>query len=595
MARPKAKYFAIAQGKECGIFRGSWEADGIRDLVANYPGTIYKSFSKVEDAEKYLKCKCDCKETALDMIHASEERNYKIPQRSHADTSPEPSKSKSFGLASMLNVLTTPFRASQEDTSAQVTGKSARSLNLIHESHEESLEPEVYCLENCPKDGLEDEDMVECSLCRRWIHFQCGEATAEDDIQGFWVCPDCKGLPKTVKYLKSELKSSNTEVQELKIHIGQLQETIRDMITNLKGIQTLTNRVSDLEQTIKDGPNLEPQKQKGSHVEPHTSASVPTSRVEEDPNNDYTKVLLIGDSNLKYINPRGLHETTVHTRPGRRITDIARELDETDLQPYSHIVVHAGTNNLSEKDDENDITTIGKEAEVLCSTIRNKQPTAKIVISGICPRADRVLPATKVEPANTALRRVAEENRALFVDNEGSFQYRNGRLNTTLYDKDLLHINRKRGASRLIANICEVVPTILPTTRPPANKQWDLLANRSPLYGAGPPPVPRSPDGGTRHTQRPRQQYTGESTRRNAHAEPMQHHMQHHNSMHMQNQWQWYPDSTRREQRPRWIAGEPPCHFCWEPGHITHVCRHGGPIRCKTCNQLGHKAKLCYL
>ncbi|CAH1242596.1 Hypp6870 [Branchiostoma lanceolatum] len=295
------------------------------------------------------------------MIHASEERNYKIPQRSHADTSPEPSKSKSFGLASMLNVLTTPFRASQEDTSAQVTAR-----------------------------------------------------------------------------------------------------------------------------------------------------------------------------------------------------------------PYSHIVVHAGTNNLSEKDDENDITTIGKEAEVLCSTIRNKQPTAKIVISGICPRADRVLPATKVEPANTALRRVAEENRALFVDNEGSFQYRNGRLDTTLYDKDLLHINRKRGASRLIANICEVVPTILPTTRPPANKQWDLLANRSPLYGAGPPPVPRSPDGGTRHTQRPRQQYTGESTRRNAHAEPMQHHMQHHNSMHMQNQWQWYPDSTRREQRPRWIAGEPPCHFCGEPGHITH-------------------------
>ena len=35
------------------------------------------------------------------------------------------------------------------------------------------------------------------------------------------------------------------------------------------------------------------------------------------------------------------------------------------------------------------------------------------------------------------------------------------------------------------------------------------------------------------------------------------------------------------------------CHFCSEPGHTASVCRHGKPIQCKSCLQMGHKSKFC--
>ncbi|CAH1259360.1 Hypp2262 [Branchiostoma lanceolatum] len=187
-----------------------------------------------------------------------------------------------------------------------------------------------------------------------------------------------------------------------------------------------------------------------------------SNREESGSNKDTKKVLLIGDSNLKYVNTRGLQDTIVMTRPGRRLKDISQELDTTDLQSYSHVVVHAGTNDLTEREDEHDIANIGKEAERLCTIVKDKHPRVKLALSGICPRADRALPAAKVAPANAALRRVADERRVLYVDNEGSFQYRNGQLDESLYDRDRLHISRRRGASRLVANINEVVP-ILPT------------------------------------------------------------------------------------------------------------------------------------
>ncbi|CAH1250082.1 Hypp8760 [Branchiostoma lanceolatum] len=192
-------------------------------------------------------------------------------------------------------------------------------------------------------------------------------------------------------------------------------------------------------------------------------ATAQSSKEESGSNKDTKKVLLIGDSNLNWLKyTRGLQDTIVPTRPGQTLKDISRELDTTDLQSYSHAVVQAGTNDLTELDDEQDIANIEKEAERLCTIVKDKHPRVKLALSGICPRADRALPAAKVDPANAALRRVADEWRVLYVDNEGSFQYRNGQLDESLYDRDRLHISRRRGASRLVSNINEVVP-ILPT------------------------------------------------------------------------------------------------------------------------------------
>ncbi len=38
---------------------------------------------------------------------------------------------------------------------------------------------------------------------------------------------------------------------------------------------------------------------------------------------------------------------------------------------------------------------------------------------------------------------------------------------------------------------------------------------------------------------------------------------------------------------------QPACFYCGETGHITYHCKWQGPIKCHSCSELGHKAKLC--
>lgn len=47
-----SKYYAIAKGKQTGIFT-SWTE--VQPLVNSFPGAIHKSFKLLQDAEQYLK------------------------------------------------------------------------------------------------------------------------------------------------------------------------------------------------------------------------------------------------------------------------------------------------------------------------------------------------------------------------------------------------------------------------------------------------------------------------------------------------------------------------------------------------------------
>ncbi|CAH1242257.1 Hypp6510 [Branchiostoma lanceolatum] len=189
------------------------------------------------------------------------------------------------------------------------------------------------------------------------------------------------------------------------------------MTTNMSEVLSYDKRLTEIENTLCSRPVAEPQVAMSANTTDHSAqqdTTAQSSKEESGSNKDTKKVILIGDSNLK-------------------LKDISQELDTTDLQSYSHAVVHAGTNDLTERYDEHDIANIGKEAERLCTIVRDKNPRVKLALSGICPRADRALPAAKVDPANAALRRVAEERRVLYVDNEDSFQCRNGQLHESLY------------------------------------------------------------------------------------------------------------------------------------------------------------------
>ncbi|CAH1258824.1 Hypp2082 [Branchiostoma lanceolatum] len=174
----------------------------------------------------------------------------------------------------------------------------------------------------------------------------------------------------------------------MKDHITELKQTIATMTTNMSEVLSYDKRLTEIENALRSRPVTEPQVAMSANTTDHSAQHYTTaqsSREESGSNKDTKKVLLIGDSNLKYVNTRGLQDTIVMTRPGRRLKDISQELDTTDLQSYSHVhvVVHAGTNDITERDDEHDIANIGKEAERLCTIVKDKHPRVKLALSGI--------------------------------------------------------------------------------------------------------------------------------------------------------------------------------------------------------------------
>ncbi|CAH1266696.1 Hypp3524 [Branchiostoma lanceolatum] len=133
----------------------------------------------------------------------------------------------------------------------------------------------------------------------------------------------------------------------MKDHITELKQTIATMTTNMSEVLSYDKRLTEIENALRSRPVTEPQVAMSAYTTDHSAqqdTTAQSSKEESGSNKDTKKVILIGDSNLK-------------------LKDISQELDTTDLQSYSHVVVHAGTNDLTEGDDEHAIANIGKEAE----------------------------------------------------------------------------------------------------------------------------------------------------------------------------------------------------------------------------------------
>ena len=100
-----------------------------------------------------------------------------------------------------------------------------------------------------------------------------------------------------------------------------------------------------------------------------------------------SSIVIIGDSIVKHINPTKLSKRKVHkfTYPGKTASEINNEVNTIDLnQAPSHVIVHAGTNNIP-------LQSVGEcvnDIENLVTGVKEKFPNAEIGISSITLRQD---------------------------------------------------------------------------------------------------------------------------------------------------------------------------------------------------------------
>lgn len=148
------------------------------------------------------------------------------------------------------------------------------------------------------------------------------------------------------------------------------------------------------------------------------------------------KILLIGDSMIKNIDPHKLSKNSVRklTFPGKRAEEMANDVQTAHINCFpTEVIIHAGTNNL--------ITDSSKECceniQHLSNTIKSKFKDARIAISSIINRKDVDL-ESKIEETNKLLKELCLKQGYTFIDNDN--------LDATCLNGSKLHLNAKGSA-----------------------------------------------------------------------------------------------------------------------------------------------------
>ncbi len=198
---------------------------------------------------------------------------------------------------------------------------------------------------------------------------------------------------------------------------------------------------------------------------------------------------------------------------------------------YPSITIVTGGNDCDSRAD----TTAEQITEEYGHVIRAaKQKASKVSVASICPRTNSEAAQEKIDSVNAGIRVLCGDiDNVSYVDTTTSFRLGDGAINDGYLHADGVHL-----------------------TRNGVNKLSQKLVLKAKNQSEGVFRDPRR-SGTTRMGQGQRR-----GDRQNG-------------------------DPTRGIQ--------PRCFFCYETGHITENCRHGGKLECRRCKRMGHKAKFCHI
>ena len=148
-------------------------------------------------------------------------------------------------------------------------------------------------------------------------------------------------------------------------------------------------------------------------------------------NND---VYIVGDSMLNGLDERkmktGNGNVKVRAHPGATVTDMLDYLKPISRKQPSHLILHAGTNDIK---SQTPVEIIGNFEKVK-DMIANESPETRLVISSLILRNDNIELNSKIRSLNESLRRFCVDNDMTYVDNTN--------IGVEALQKGGLHLNR---------------------------------------------------------------------------------------------------------------------------------------------------------
>ena len=127
------------------------------------------------------------------------------------------------------------------------------------------------------------------------------------------------------------------------------------------------------------------------------------------------QLLVTPSLNIYSVDPKKLSEKVVQKRsfPGKEIEEIHNEIDNIYMDSEtSHVIIHAGTNNLPSESVDSCVSKIQK----LALKSRRKFHNSKIGISSLTHREDINISA-KLTALNRKLKEMANKNGFVYIDN----------------------------------------------------------------------------------------------------------------------------------------------------------------------------------
>jgi lysophospholipase L1-like esterase len=254
-----------------------------------------------------------------------------------------------------------------------------------------------------------------------------------------------------------KLKDTNLKIQSRKYkhstqYYSNLQENLArnwnsngKSAANLHSSQDMNHENTQNSTIVIDGPcaSNDPEEsqtpdQNNMDIEITATPNKPstsTQNLTTKPNNE-SPILIIGDSIIKHIDPRKISKRRVikRTFPGKTANDIKAEIKSIKVDsPPSHIIVHAGTNDIPVDLDNNCIKSI-KNIWSLASSIKERFPGSKIGISSIAVRDDADL-TDQISTVNKQLQELCVKNGFDFINNSS--------VDNTCLNGSQLHLNAK--------------------------------------------------------------------------------------------------------------------------------------------------------
>ncbi|CAG2248127.1 unnamed protein product [Mytilus edulis] len=208
------------------------------------------------------------------------------------------------------------------------------------------------------------------------------------------------------------------------------------------------------------------------------------------------------------------------------------------------------SNLFDEESFRDDYQTLVMTAQSKCENV---------VISSICPRLDDRF--GNIRLGNIVLSKIACDENCLYIEHDDDFRLPNGAINSLLYNRDGVHLNKK--GSVKLANSLDIFEKQVA-------KQVTRPSNARKSGGA--------PQRGYQRNNRQAARQSKPTATRNAQHVRYERHSQSENRRH---------NETNEDELSCW--------YCGEGNHISKNCRHGQYLQCKRCNEYGHKLKHCNL